>query len=237
MDNMALDYMDSFDLDNLQIKQEFCEDVLNGVSCNSSLGRIDVADLYPPTPAESAASCCGSMPPSPAFIQGSEESRFPFDELEWLTNSQMLSLVPGEETDDSNVHQLEGVDAPPSPESPTCRGGTMDTFYDDALLNMTVRDLNRQLQGHSKEEVTKLKQRRRTLKNRGYAQSCRTKRVHQRDVLEQTKSSLEMEVTQLREDFSTVKQERDTYKRKYEALQKACRRSDGSNPSSPQFYA
>lgn len=118
-------------------------------------------------------------------------------------------------------------------------GSVEDRFSDDQLVSMSVRELNRHLRGFTKDEVIRLKQKRRTLKNRGYAQSCRYKRVQQKHHLENEKTQLIQQVEQLKQEVSRLARERDAYKVKCEKLANSGFREAGStsdSPSSPEFF-
>ncbi|XP_038068069.1 transcription factor MafB-like [Patiria miniata] len=123
------------------------------------------------------------------------------------------------------------------PGAPAVTKPTKDIFSlyrDDELVRLTVRELNRQLRGYKKEDVVKLKQKRRTLKNRGYAQCCRTKRLKQRMDLEHSQLYLHTEVTRLKKELERVQNERDKYRKELELVKNSRRPRAVSLPSSPE---
>lgn len=92
--------------------------------------------------------------------------------------------------------------------------GLDDCIDDDLLTTLTVRELNKRLHGCPREEVVRLKQKRRTLKNRGYAQNCRSKRLLQRHELEKTNRQLNHDLHRLKQEYTRVCQERDQLKQR-----------------------
>uniref|UniRef100_A0A0A9YAR8 Transcription factor MafA n=1 Tax=Lygus hesperus TaxID=30085 RepID=A0A0A9YAR8_LYGHE len=121
----------------------------------------------------------------------------------------------------------------PLSDTPRSTHSIDDLINDELLMCLSVRELNKRLHGFPREDVVRLKQKRRTLKNRGYAQNCRSKRLHQRHELELTNRSLQNEVQLLR-------RERDMYKHRFESLMKkfefATATAHGSPIASPDIY-
>jgi uncharacterized small protein (DUF1192 family) len=89
---------------------------------------------------------------------------------------------------------------------------------DDELMNLSVKELNRLLNGLPTSDVKRLKHRRRTLKNRGYAANCRVRRLTQKELLQNEKQDLIDENDRLRQENEDMRQELDTMKKTYEAL-------------------
>lgn len=90
---------------------------------------------------------------------------------------------------------------------------------DEHLVSLSVKDLNSILRGCSDDEIYR-KKKRRTLKNRGYAQNSRLKRVRQNEDLELERLQLHRDVEELARENDNLKRERDEARKKYELLQK-----------------
>jgi len=180
-------------------------------------------------------------PPASPFVEIKDEPEdvmsVDMDDLNWMSDT--LALEPndaaGEDFDVQTLlanltrveSQQQGKDSSQNNNTlGVYNKGSQEDITDEELLQLSVRDLNRRVSGMDKESVKKLKQRRRTLKNRGYAHNCRNKRLMVKDELEKENHALRDIVNGLRRQLSVVTKERDAYKKQYH-------RRCGSNPSSP----
>lgn len=127
------------------------------------------------------------------------------------------SLKDFEDDDESDSFAAEILE---EMDDSTCPGTNhyTDRVTDAELVRLSVRDLNQKLQSLSKEQRKQLKKRRRLLKNRGYAQTCRTRRICQQKTLQDENDSL-------RKLLSEVAEERNMYKTKYENLKTVIRKA------------
>lgn len=87
---------------------------------------------------------------------------------------------------------------------------------EERLQKFSVKELNRFLKsnGLTKQQQQLVKNRRRTLKNRGYAQNCRIRRIKLKKSLEVQNEDLLQELDQLRAELEKAKKERNYYKSK-----------------------
>ncbi|XP_055335506.1 transcription factor MafG-like, partial [Paramacrobiotus metropolitanus] len=83
-------------------------------------------------------------------------------------------------------------------------GAESTVVSDPELVTLSIPELNRRLRGLAKEEVKRLKQRRRTLKNRGYAANCRNRRLEQKDGLETVRENLVAEIKKMKNETKTI---------------------------------
>ncbi|NXO79879.1 MAFB factor, partial [Sitta europaea] len=245
---LAMEYVNDFDLMKFDVKKEpLGRNDRSGRHCT----RLQPAGSVSSTPISTP---CSSVPSSPSFSPTEQKTHL--EDLYWMANSyqqmnpEALNLTPedavealiGSHQVSQQLQSFEGFRAHHHHHHHHHQHhhhSVEDRFSDDQLVSMSVRELNRHLRGFTKDEVIRLKQKRRTLKNRGYAQSCRYKRVQQKHHLENEKTQLIQQVEQLKQEVTRLARERDAYKLKCEKLASNGFREAGStsdNPSSPEFF-
>ena len=105
------------------------------------------------------------------------------------------------------------------PQSPQLLPDSNEHISDDDLIKLPIRELNKRIRHLSKEEVKKIRKRRRSLKNRGYATSCRQRRVALKETLETQNQRLKAQLREAKEKLNIAIKDRDIYKEKCGQLQ------------------
>lgn len=90
---------------------------------------------------------------------------------------------------------------------------------DEEIASMRVRELNRLLRNVPGNEAMKIRKRRRNLKNRGYAVTCRLRKQQEHEDLINENTSLRKQVDDGRWTLLRVSKEKEAFQKKYIELQ------------------
>lgn len=153
-----------------------------------------------------------------ALLQGSVQES-PMSNYDYMSGQNTPKSEQAEDTEEDDAEKFifqSGLDIGTNKLELDSNNDKVIT--DDELIVLSVRDLNRKLKNLNKEEKIQLKQRRRLLKNRGYAQTCRSRRIdNQKSLLEQNQC--------LKELLQKTNMERNLYKTKYENLKSVIKKA------------
>lgn len=119
---------------------------------------------------------------------------------------------PLQQNTKSGALELDGPCKSPLSESPPLKEPCSSVMTDEELVSLTVRELNRRIFRLPKALQNDLKRKRRTLKNRTYAQKCRTKRTQYQLHLKSIIKHLRKENSDTREDVNLLSQQIILYK-------------------------
>ena len=117
--------------------------------------------------------------------------------------------------------EFDELSPAPSPEAevPNVPSNLTKKYVDDdELITLDTKALNKRVKLLPKTVVDEIKHRRRTLKNRGYARSCREKKMTETESLQRSKTDLEKELARKSVELQLALLQRDEWKRKYELL-------------------
>ena len=96
-------------------------------------------------------------------------------------------------------------------------GQNLPYIPDNTLARLTVKELNMKMKNLSlgRDEMVTLKQRRRTLKNRGYAVQCRLRKQQYKSCLEMQVQGLQEQLRRCEDELKATRRERNFYLQYY----------------------
>ncbi|XP_064105104.1 uncharacterized protein LOC135214700 [Macrobrachium nipponense] len=119
---------------------------------------------------------------------------------------------PLQQNTESDALLLDSPCKSPLSGSPPLKESSSSVMTDQELVSLTVRELNRRICRLPKALQNDLKRRRRTLKNRTYAQNSRTKRTQYQQHLKTIIKHLRKENSETREEVNRLSQQIILYK-------------------------
>ena len=92
---------------------------------------------------------------------------------------------------------------------------------DEEIANLRVSELNKRLRKIPWDEAARIRKRRRNLKNRGYALTCRLRKQREQEDLINENTSLKKQLEDGKWKLLKIWKEKEIYKRKYLQLQQS----------------
>lgn len=126
------------------------------------------------------------------------------------SNDDIADLFNGGEKD-------EGFDEDTISNPTTPRN--IEEISDEEIKNLRVQELNKVLRGMPRDVAARIRRKRRNLKNRGYALTCRKRRQQFQEDLFNENQFLKRQLEDDREKLRKVLKERNIYKKKFLQLQ------------------
>lgn len=106
------------------------------------------------------------------------------------------------------------------PQNPQSLQDSSQQITEDELMKLSIRDLNQRLRSLPKDEALKIRRRRRSLKNRAYATSCRQRRTALKESLQTENQRLKDQLREAKYNLCIAVQDRDSYKKEFDKLNK-----------------
>lgn len=149
------------------------------------------------------------------------------DDIPWSVDNLLFEDVLTSDSNEDIKNIFKGVDKDESFDDDTISyPGTprsIPEIGDEEIKNLPVQELNKLLRTLPQDEAAKIRQRRRNLKNRGYALTCRQRRLQLQEDLINENNFLRRQLEDNRERLGKVMKERNAYKHKLHQLQASCK--------------
>lgn len=142
----------------------------------------------------------------------------------WSINNLLFEEDIKSDSDDDIIDLFNGEGKIEEAVSTVTTHRKIKDLSDEEIKNLRVQELNKLLRGMPREEAAKIRRRRRNLKNRGYALTCRKRRQQFQEDLFNENQLLKKQLEDDREKLCKVLKERSEYKKKLLQLQSDCKK-------------
>lgn len=130
--------------------------------------------------------------------------------FETATKDSMFSACYEGQSDETQSETNRTINTPDTDD--TKKRNQFSQMTEVQLRDLTVKELNKLVSEIPKEEASKIRKRRRSLKNREYSQNSRVKELKKKQCLKSQIANLQNELLRVQAELNRTQNERDLYK-------------------------